>query len=196
VLKNKIIVALLFVGCLNADEHDILLEAKGAYFLASNDTFKNIYGNGGGIYGAEITGKVCDSWYLFASADFFSKNGCTCIFNTPTNVSIANIGLGIKYLVPFCYGDFYVGLGVLPTHLRTFDDSPNVPFKDSKWGCGGIAKTGFFINLPCNFLLDIFFDYSFVKISCPDSCPTPFTQPRKANVSGFWFGAGLGYRFN
>ena len=135
------------------------------------------------------------SWYGFVSTDFFSKYGHTCNFNTPTKINIASIGLGVKYFVPFSHGDFYLGLGVLPTHLSTFNDSPYVHFKTSKWGCGGIAKTGFYFDLPHNFLLDVFFNYSFVKVSFK-WCRDGFTQFHKANLSGCWFGAGLGYRFN
>ena len=175
--------------------HDILLEVKAAYFLGTDRTFKNIYNNGGGIYGAELTGKMYNNLYGFVSTDFLSKSGCTCNFNTQTQINIANIGLGLKYFVPFCYGDFYLGLGILPTHVSTFDASPYVPFKSSKWGCGGIAKVGVYFDLPHNFLLDIFFDYSFVKIPF-NCCSALYTQPHKADVSGCWFGAGFGYRFN
>ncbi len=187
---------MLSILCISATHaHDFLLEAKGAYFLADSRTFRNIYDDGGGIYGAELTGKVCNNWYLFASADFLGKSGCTVGFNTPTHINIATIGLGIKYMLCARFADLYIGVGVLPTHVRTFDGSPYVPFEDSKWGCGGIAKIGTYITLPCNWLLDIFFDYSFVKISF-DRCSDVSNVCTKADVSGCWFGIGLGYRFN
>lgn len=195
------------IACCSAHAHDILVEVDAAYFLSTNHTFRNIYNNGGGMYGGEVTFNLdwlercgleeclCDQLYGFVSADFLSKKGHSIGLCTPTKVNIANIGIGLKYLFPFCYGDWYLGLGVLPTHLKTRDCSPFVIPKRSKWGCGVIGKIGAIFDLNKSYFLDLYFDYSYTKIpfSC---CPGAITQSRDANLSGCWFGAGLGYRFN
>jgi hypothetical protein len=49
--------------------------------------------------------------------------------------------------------------------------------------------------MQCDFVLDLFVDYSFVKVN-PFCCDLPNVQPRKADLSGVIIGAGLGYRFN
>lgn len=174
---------------------DTILEFKGAYFLPSDQTFKTIFSNGGAIYGPEITAEIYKHLYGFVSADFFSKNGKSIGFCTPTKASIINLSFGLKYLASFCYGDFYVGLGVLPTRLKTNDCSPFVINTQSQWGCGGIVKVGAYIDLPKSFVLDLFIDYSFVNIKF-NCCPNALTQPNIANLNGCWFGAALGYRFN
>ena len=105
------------------------------------------------------------------------------------------IGLGLKYLHQFCYGDFYVGLGVLATDLRLRDCSSFVVQHRNKWGAGGIAKMGIYFDLPRCFFLDVFADYSFVKIDFCNNCGVE-VQSHRANISGFSFGLGVGYRFS
>lgn len=184
--------------------HDVLLEIKGAAFIPTNDCFKRIYGKSAGIFGAEVTfnawdncecGKWLSNFYGFVSADFLSKSGNSIGLCTPTKAEIATIGIGIKYLFPFYCADLYLGIGALPTHLRTKNCSPYVIQKTSDWSCGGIAKFGAFIDLPCSFFLDLFVDYQFVTVK-PKCCPTAGVQFHNAALNGVIAGAGLGYRFN
>ena len=196
--KNYFLITLLLVTSSLACR-DILLEFKGAYFLGTNSIFRKIYDHGGALYGPEVTFNLgChENLYGFASIDVLQKHGRSIGLCSPTKVTLIPLGLGLKYLIPFCYGDFYVGLGIQPTYVRTKDCSPYVIPKNSKWGCGGIAKIGTFFDLPHNLLLDIFIDQSFVTVpfhKC--KAPTGFVSPRKAKVSGTSFGVGFGYRFN
>lgn len=193
-LRLFFVISAMSSSMLFSYDHDIIIEGKGAYFLSTNSTFKNIYNNGGGIYGAELTAKIYDHWYGFISADFFSKKGKSIGLCSPTKVNIIDVGIGLKYLLPFEYGDFYIGLGALPTYLRTKDCSPYVVSKQKNWGCGGIAKAGAYINLPRSFIMDLFFDYSFVKMA-PHCCSSRTIITHKAILNGCWFGVGLGYRF-
>lgn len=183
---------------------DILLEFKGAYFLATGSRFKKIYKHGGALYGPELTVQLCDdsNLYGFFSIDYLSKKGHSIGLHTPTKVSLLPIGVGLKYFLSDHCGcfenvDFYVGLGFQPVRVKTRDDSPFVIEKHSKWALGGIAKVGAYIDLRCNFFLDLFIDYSFARVkSHAHMAPTGPVVPLKANVSGAIFGAGLGYRFN
>jgi len=160
---------------------------------------KDIYGKVGALYGPEVTFRLheCDNWYGnfygFASAQFLSKDGCTIGLNTPTKMYLSPLGLGLKYLVPFCYGDFYVGLGFQPLHLKTVNCSPEVPQTTSKWGFGGVSKLGAYFDLPCNLFMDLFFDYSFVQVKC-NTC-SPLVVPVTATMNGAILGLGIGYRF-
>lgn len=187
---------LLLVMCVPLACRDVLVEFKGAAYLPTNDCVKNIYGKVGGLYGPEVTFQLCENknWYGFASVDFSSKKGRSIGLCDCTKMHLLPLGLGLKYFAPFCCGDFYVGLGFQPVHLKTINCSEFVVQKTSKWGFGGIAKIGAYIDLPRNFFVDLFFDYSFVKVNC-DSCLTSVI-PVRANLSGAIVGAGLGYRFD
>ncbi|MFA6066740.1 MAG: hypothetical protein WC707_06180 [Candidatus Babeliaceae bacterium] len=175
---------------------DVLVEFKTAYFLPTDSCVRAIYGKGGALYGPEATFQLCenDNWYGFASVDFLSKKGHSVGLCEPTKMYIAPLALGVKYFVPFCYGDFYAGLGFQALHLKTVNCSSHVAQITSKWGFGGIAKIGAYCELPCNYFVDLFFDYSFAKVGC-DKCSTS-TVPLKVSMNGAIFGIGLGYRFN
>lgn len=191
---KKLLLFLLSAAKLYAYDYDFIVEGKGAYFLPTDSKFSNIF-HGSGIYGAEVTGRIWKNLYAFASADFFNKRGKTVSFDTPTRINIINIGAGLKYLVPFFFGDFYIGLGALPTRLHTHDFSPYIIQKRTKWGCGGIAKVGTYFNLPASFVIDLFVDYSFVKIHFDGSSSLNIPS-QSARLNGCWFGGGVGYRFN
>ncbi len=192
----KYLCALFLFAYASIFSRDILLEFKAAYFLSTDSCLKSIYGKGGALYGPEVTFQLGEdeNWYGFASVDFLKKNGRSVGLCDPTQMRIVPLAIGLKYFVPFWYGDFYVGLGFQPVHLKTINCSQYVAQVTSKWGFGGIAKIGTYFDLPCNFLLDLFIDYSFVKVGC-NSC-SDLVTPLKANISGAIFGAGLGYRFN
>jgi opacity protein-like surface antigen len=179
---------------------DVIIEFKGAYFLATGHNFKEIYRDGA-LYGPELTVQLSDNntcwsnFYGFASIDFLQKKGKSIGLCNPTKVRLIPLGFGLKYFYPLCSErvDLYVGLGFQPVHVQTKNDSPYVIENLSKWGFGGIAKAGAYIDLTCNFVLDLFINYSFVKTSKP--CTPDTVVPLAANVSGVIFGGGLGYRF-
>jgi hypothetical protein len=208
-VKKNIGVLIVLSLCTSAlQAHDIWVEGKGAYFLPTQSSaFKHIY-HGGGIFGVEATAKwykpdhwiyrpcnwIMENMYGFASVDVFSKKGKTVTFETRTRATIVNLALGLKYVVPFCYGNAYVGLGVLPMYLQTVDDSPYVIHRRSNWGCGGIAKAGVIFDESEDFFVDIFCNYSFGKVNFKQGSDA-LTVSRNADVSGCWFGAGIGHKF-
>ena len=177
---------------------DVILEFKGAYFLPTNDIFKSLFHRGGALYGPELTVQVCPEscWYAFASVDFLKAHGRSIPECDPTTVKLLPLAFGLKYFVPqwFECVDFYAGLGFQAMNVRTKDCINGVQSVFANWGFGGIAKAGSYWYLPCNFVLDIFIDYSFLKVDrCGNACEC-FNYP-KANVSGAIFGIGLGYKF-
>ena len=115
---------------------------------------------------------------------------CECFI---TKAKINNIGLGLKYFVPFEKGDFYVGLGILPTRLHTVDSSPFVPNIHTKWSCGGVAKAGFILDLTTNIFMDFFFDYAFTKANFK-AVSGMLTQLHSAKLNSCWLGVGIGWR--
>lgn len=182
---------------------DVIFEFKGAYFLPTGSVFKHVY-HGSALYGPELTVHLCNeknwysNWYGFLSIDYFQKKGFSSGLCDPTKISLLPLGVGLKYFAPMCSSvDFYTGLGFQPIYVRTRTTIDCVEEKLSRWAFGGIAKVGTYVYLPCNFVLDFFIDYSFMKMSCKNKCQASggIVVPTKANVSGAIFGAGLGYRF-
>jgi hypothetical protein len=183
---------------IHAYEKDIILEFKAAYFQPMNRTFRHIY-SGEAIFGPEVTFNIWESIYGFASYNFLTKNGKSFGLETCTKIRLHLLGAGLKFFN--CVTDtvsLYAGLGFQPVSLHTSNHSPYVIEKTHKWGLGGVVKMGTYIDLPCNFVLDIFGDYTFVKVkrSCCTDSSVGYIQQTNANVSGFSVGAGFGYRFN
>jgi outer membrane protein W len=197
--KKLALSLLLLSACFTTHgKKDVILEMKGAFFQPINCTFKNIYG-GGAIFGPELTFNIFRNIHGFVSYDYFTKNGSSIGLSTPTSVNFMALGVGVKFMG--CVSDharLYAGLGFEPVYLTTKNCSSYVSPKTQKWGFGGIAKFGAYIDLPHSFVLDLFADYSFVKVSpsCCTGSPLGYIQPTKADLSGFIFGAGIGYRFN
>lgn len=202
-LKSKIVkyvLVILTFAPVQILSRDVILEFKGAYFHGTSSRFKKIY-SGGALFGPELTVQFCDcsNWYGFLSVDYLSKNGHSIGLQSPTRVTLLPIGIGVKYFTQFtCWecADFYIGLGFQPLRVHTHDKSGFVIPKLTKWGMGGIVKTGAYIDLSGNFLLDIFVDYSFARVKNHETqAPTGPVIPLNASVNGVIFGAGLGYRF-
>lgn len=198
-ITRAVITSLFLITPLCA--RDVILEFKAAYFLPTDSVFKHIYHNGSALWGPELTVQLCENknWYGFASIDYFQKHGRSLGLCDATKVSLLPLGVGLKYFVPvWCdRADFYLGLGFQPVYVRTKNCAELVSTKQSRWGFGGIAKAGTYWYLPCNFVIDLFVDYSFVKVGCKNSCTSSAgtVTSRKANVSGAIFGGGIGYRF-
>ena len=105
------------------------------------------------------------------------------------------LAIGLKYFIPiFDRANFYIGLGFQPVYLRTKSRRACVTAKQTRWAFGGIGKMGLYTHLSHHLLLDLFFDYSFVKTNKTNFYG--YTRlPSKANINGAIFGASLGYRF-
>jgi len=188
------VVSLVYFVSVPAYGRDVLLEFKAAYFLPTNDTFKDIYG-GGAIYGPEVTGQLYKRLYGFTSVNFFNNHGKSIGLCNPTTVKLVTLGLGLKYLIPSIYGTWYIGLGIVPTRLHTHDYSPFVAPFSTRWTCGGVTKAGVYIDLRHSLFLDLFFDYSFARVK-PKCVSGIQVEQHAAYPNGCSFGAGLGYRFN
>lgn len=176
---------------------DYILEFKAAYFKPTSTPFKCLY-DGSALFGPELTFQLSECYpclYGFASVDYFSKKGRSLGLGDCTEVRMVPLALGIKYFIPYSCADFYVGLGFQPTHVKTDNYAPGVACHTSQWALGGIIKLGSYIDLGCDWLLDIFIDYSFARLDCERVCAPGFVTTQKTDTDGAIFGAGLGYRF-
>ncbi len=181
----------LSTSCLQA--WDSFLEAKAAYFYPTDDKFRSIY-NSRGIYGLEYT---CQAWkwlYPWISTSYYSSWGKSMGFGYRTHIYFIPIGLGLKYLHSFKHADLYAGVGGLATYVHIRNHSPFVVPTTAKWGGGAIAKVGLLINLPKSFLIDIFSDYSYMKVDTRKSDHGKVIR-HHVDLSGWSIGGAIGYRF-
>ncbi len=172
---------------------EVLLEFEGAYYGPTGHLFRRDFAE---TYQAGIETSV-QAWrglYPFVSGSLSTKWGNTALGNK-TRVKFIPIGVGLKYLWKFNFGDVYLGAGALPTHVNLFNDSPYVTQHVSKWGCGAVGKAGFLFDLASSFFLDLFGAYSYIRIPYHNSRGGTVV-PTTIDLSGYSLGIGLGYRFN
>lgn len=194
--KKKCRLPLLILGFLftsKAFGTNVLLEAQAAYYRPTNHQFRDIY-SGSGIYGVELSVQSWKGLYPWISGSAFTKSGHSLGLHNRTHITFVPIGVGLKYLWKVNFVDLYLGAGALPTYLHIHNHSHCGLEKTSKWGCGGIAKVGVIFNLPKAFFIDTFVNYSYIKIS-NHRTSNGYISPHSANLSGFSFGGGIGYRF-
>jgi hypothetical protein len=176
--------------------NQVLLEFKAAAFIPTHKLVRSLYGNVSALGGPEVTFQFSEdsNWYGFASLDVLRKKGKSIGLCDPTRMRAIPVAVGIKYFVPCYSADFYIGAGVQAMHLKTINNSPFVVHKTAKWGGGALVKIGSYIYLPCNFFIDLFFDYSISRIGCDKriTCAIPL----RAKLDGAIFGLGVGYSFD
>lgn len=191
--KKFLSLLVFFVFTINLYATDILVEAKAAYFVPTDQKFRKIY-SGGGIYGGEVTCQTYQNFYGWISADCFSKKGSSIGEHDSTKITIVPLGVGLKYLYPISCADLYLGAGVLGTYVHMKDDSPFVIHNISKWGLGGVAKAGAIFQLRENIFADLFTSYTYTKIDFHYTDHERVNR-QNANLGGWAFGIGIGYRF-
>jgi hypothetical protein len=110
-------------------------------------------------------------------------------------VTLVPVAAGLKYLFSNAdWLDIYLGAGVLGTYLHTKDHSPFVVKSVHKWGVGGIWKLGGLFYLYKGLFLDIFADYSYIKIHFHHTHGGKLVR-HTADVSGVSAGGGIGWKF-
>lgn len=175
--------------------NQILLEFKTACVIPTKSLVRHIYGKALPEFGPEVTFQLnsCDNWYGFASIDFIRKNGHSIGLCDRTQLRMSLFAFGVKYFVPFCYGNFYIGAGMQPIHVKTENCSQFVTQKTAQWGPGAVIKIGSYFTLPHNLFINLFADYSIARLRC--SRKSSCTVPLRVNLDGALFGVGFGYCF-
>lgn len=191
---NKILFLCTFLfASLSAIDFDV--EARAGYFYPMSSGFKKIYRDGE-LYGAEVGAYLCDEFQLWASANHLArrgKSGGSFENDFKTRVTYTPFAAGFKFLIPIeCWMDLYFGLGAQYARFHTSDNSSFGGLHHSKkYGWGGIVKLGVLIDVTDCIYLNLFSDYSFIKMSFHNSHHGIFTRHNSV-LDGWIFGVGVG----
>lgn len=213
-MKNKIkylfgFLLLMTNGFLYADSINIpegaTLEYRLSYFYPSSSNFRHLFHGGGTNY--QLTGTIpiyperCDYTHgvnVWGAIDYFSKSEHTDELGNRITIRIIPTTLGLKYFFPTIEGiipvNFYAAGGMKFYYVHTHNNSDLVKKTIDKRGLGGVVEAGFTTVIHCHLLLDVFASYSFRTFG-PPSNSDPSVKSVGLDVSGFNFGAGLGYIF-
>lgn len=185
---------LFFLGLvLQLGAIEVLTEAKVGYFIPTDAQFRSNYCEDGIITTLESSFNASHRLYPWASISYFYNPSHPDIGgNRKSALYFIPVGAGLKYLYSWGKLGVYGGLGVLPTYLHIENNSPLLVRTQAKWGCGGIAKFGFIADRLWNFFIDLFAEYSYIKIPFHNS---PDLTLHPANLCNFSIGGGVGYHF-
>jgi hypothetical protein len=174
----------------------VLVEAKIGYFYPTDAKFRHIYSNGGGIYGFEVSCQAWKEFYGWASGSYFTQTGRSQGEHHRTRITLVPLAAGLKYVIPFCEKrlDLYGDIGFVTTYFHTHDHSRYVIKSNSKWGTGGVWRIGCLGYVYDSLFIDVFADYTYTKIHFHNTDNGRVIR-RTADISGFSWGAGIGYRF-
>lgn len=171
-------------------------EFKVSYYRFNSSLLRDIYGSGAAFYQGELNYGVSKNIAVFADVGYFCTKGHSLGFCQKTEMDVIPWTFGAKYLVPFGCGTAYLGGGVRMMSVDIHNDSNYVQRDVSRTSVGGVISGGF--NFCWNRLLFTpFVEYNFNKM---DFCANKEDQARNISrhdldLSGWAFGAGVGYAF-
>ena len=169
---------IVFFTVVCAQAGSVVMEVKGNYFYPREKAFKDIYG-GGLVYGGEISVGIWKNLDIWIGGYCFSKNGELSFTGEETSLQIVPLGGGLKYRINTGVLSFYGGGGV-----NYFNYKESNVIGDVKSGAAGfVIKMGAYLKPVDKFLIDIFVEYSYCRIT-----PADFT----IDIGGIKAGIGIG----
>jgi len=181
-LKIVLILALLVVpasGTISAS--GLTIEARGTFFMPTDETFRDVYGSGPS-WGGELGFRISDRLTVWAGGDYFSASGKLVFTEDETKIRIVPLSAGAKYFPVSGVVSPYVGAGVGYFQYQETNSIGTV----EKGAVGLVARLGLLIKLGPAFFADV-----------QGGWTTCSVQPLEvqANLGGFSAGLGLGFEF-
>lgn len=170
------------------------VEARVAAYKPLDKRFRQIYGNWGTAYEAEIDKSFCGCpWSGWLNFSWFSKKGRSLGLENKTRIQLFPLSGGVKYTYNFndCWS-MYGGVGVAYSWLRIHDKSRHVKQHTNKETVGAVAKYGLIYHINCNFFADFFADYIYQRFS---GTHHHGVSSHSADCSAIKIGGGLGFSF-
>jgi hypothetical protein len=196
---KKTAATLVCVSALMSQLHgiEVLPEFRGGYLWPTGSTFSDIYKNGGGYVGYEVSCQTYKGLYTWTNGSYFNKNGKSvgASGTSSTQLYLVPLAGGFKWFWHVRSWDFYVGMGAVGTYIHTRDNSPYLIPKSHKWTYGGMTKMGVMTKLYDRLYLDFFADYTFShRTKFPGTRDGTITRS-PININNWMLGIGVGYRF-
>lgn len=172
------------------------LEIRGAYFLPIQHTFRTIYCPTF-FWGLEWNGQLYQQLYGWIGANYLRKHGHTIPDHSPTTLTMVPLSLGLKWIYNSYRVQPYLGVGQEITYEHEKTNSNIFVHSRSNWSYGGIFKIGFLVYATHHLFLDFYTDYSLrtLRLQKLSSSLPQWEWIHSIDLSGFNFGAGLGYGF-
>jgi outer membrane protein W len=165
---------------------DWIAELRAGAFIPTWHTLQKRFGHGWIEGEAEFTYRFKRHFGVWGNAGYSFKKGHSPYHHT-AHLQLIPVSAGLKII--FCSHKIRPYLGIGPcytfTHYKNYSPFTRRKVYKNRWGFA--AKSGIYFDLPRHWVLDVFVDYYDQHVS--------FLRAKKADVSGFRTGIGLGYRF-
>jgi len=169
----------LLAGMIRAQ--DGYVEVKSTCFNPSDPAFKDIYGSGF-MYGGEVGIELWLGLDIWLEGMYFSKEGETSLTKEKTAISLLPVSGGLR--ADFDLGPVTLYLAGGLTHFLYSESSPIGDAEAGEWGW--LIRGGTVVDFSSRLFLD-------VQVSCSSAAIRK--EDIVADLGGFSFGAGLGFRF-
>lgn len=193
-IKSLFISSVVALSTTPALANQVFVEAKGAYYYPQRSAVRDTY-SGNGIYGAEIDCQLWKNLFSCLGASYFTSSGTIPNSTYTSRLSFLPIDIGLKGI--YNYDGMvrpYVGASIAATYIHIKTNSPYLIRSNTTWNAGGIFKVGTLISPLEGFLIDLFINYQIQPYSFSKHGSRTIYM-NDSNISGFAFGAGLGYQF-
>jgi len=157
------------------------IEAKGSYFMPSEQIFKDIHGNGMS-FGGEIGLNLVNGLSLWIGGDYYTNTGKLTFSGEETELQIIPLYGGLKYRMPNPVISPYVGLGVGYFLYK----ETNIIGTVEKGNIGYIGQLGVIFKVGGPLFFDIQGCYSYCKVKPADV---------EVDLGGLKGTIGLGFEF-
>lgn len=186
--KMKKIIFFLLILFPSLHSAEWMTELRMGYFYPTSSIFREIYKSGGIEGEIEVLKDFENHWKAWGNINYFRKNGHSIGLHDKTTIDLIPITFGLKYQFLECNCiSPYLGIGVGYTIANVKNHSDFVKKHVVKAAPGFVIKSGAYINLTNDILLDIFADYYYQEMH--------FYIPKNRNIGGLRIGLGLGYCF-
>lgn len=170
------------------------LEAKLGYFMFVDSEMREIFNHGGIDAELSTSYPLKRHLQIYASVEYQRKSGRAENGGEKTTFWAVPLSLGLKPVATFSsYAQGYFTIGPRYVFAHVHNDSSFVDRNLSHNGIGGFANVGLNFFPMRHFLIDLFAEYSYVRMHFHPHKTNVYAESRQ--VGGFVFGGGLGYVF-
>ena len=190
----------LFLSSPIVSAAEYLTEFRASYFHPNSSAFKDVYSNSEILYGVEVNIKAHDKVYPWVGLGYLYARGSTPqLGNFASTLYLVPVTAGIKYF--FTGSNLpvrpYVGAGMLAAYANVKVKVPGESRGENDITVGAVAKTGILINVTPRVHLDLFADFTSLKMDFTHDADQVYASylPKKSDFSGWNLGAGITYQF-
>lgn len=184
------------------------LQAGASAYYPASHSIRKTYSSVLVDYQIEASRTFFGNWDMWADLDYITSSGNLAGFHDSTRIDVVPISAGVRYYIPVYSNTWwYIGGGGSYTFSHIHHQSGCMKKNLSKWGFGGVFKTGIKYFFTTSFYLTAFVDYFYqhyhlghsdraYRSHCSFKSASNYVIGSDTlNVGGLKVGGGLGWTF-